>query len=233
MGHDVWLDSLRRAAGDADSLGGLLADRVPADALQHVGDAILGLGLAAGPGLGVVVQGVVEQLRDRQWDGDAELVDALEHVSGRSASLLRPLAVELSDVGEALCEHAGSENYLDLQDGMVWLQSMTDFGVADDFDVDFTDASRWLLLVGEGPDDAYRDLERFIGTVADDAFAGRLRDAIGRRGAFRRFRSVLERDPAEFTRWHRFDADAKLGHGRRWLAEQGYEARPLRYNRRS
>jgi hypothetical protein len=53
--------------------------------------------------------------------------------------------------------------------------------------------------------------------------------AIEGRGAFRRFRSVLEHDPAQFTRWHRFDADARLGHARSWLADHGYQARPTRH----
>jgi hypothetical protein len=39
---------------------------------------------------------------------------------------------------------------------------------------------------------------------------------------------VLERDPVEYTRWHRFDADARLGHARGWLAAHGFEARPVR-----
>jgi len=142
---------------------------------------------------------------------------------------LTPLPIELADVGEALSEQAGTENYLDLHTGAVWLHTMTDFGVAEDLDVDLSDEARWLLLLGEGSHDAHRDLQRFIATVDDD-LAARLTEAIAGRGAFRRFRAVLERDPAEFTRWHRFDADARLGHARRWLADHGYQARPARPN---
>jgi hypothetical protein len=40
---------------------------------------------------------------------------------------------------------------------------------------------------------------------------------------------VLERDPAEFTRWHRFDADSRLRHARRWLTDKGYQPRPARH----
>jgi hypothetical protein len=105
---------------------------------------------------------------------------------------------------------------------------MTDFGVADDLDVDLSDTTRWLLVLGEGSHEAYLDLQRFIGTVDAPDLATQLTDAIGGRGAFRRFRSVLERDPTEFTRWHRFDADSRLGHARRWLADKGYQPRPAR-----
>ena len=135
----------------------------------------------------------------------------LEHVIGRHPSSLQPLPVELADLGEALSEQAGTENYLDLHTGTVWLHTMTDFGVADDLDIDFSDDTRWLFVLGEGSHEAYRDLQRFIGTVDDDDLAAQLAVAIEGRGTFGRFRSALERDPAEFTRWHRFDADAWLG----------------------
>jgi hypothetical protein len=226
MGHDAWLESLRRAAGDRDALGCLLADDRPTDALQHIGDTLLGFGELADANLTRLVDRLVDALRDRQWDGDAELADALNHFIGRRASQLQPLPVELDDVGEALSEQAGTENYLDLQTGTVWFHTMSDFGIADDLDVDFSDETRWLFLVGEGSHEAYRDLQRFIATVDDDDLASRLTRAIEGRGAFTRFRSVLERDPGEYTRWHRFDADARLGHARSWLADYGYQARP-------
>lgn len=72
-------------------------------------------------------------------------------------------------------------------------------------------------------------MQLFVATVVDDDLVARLTEAIDGRGAFRRFRSVLERNPAQFTRWHRFDADARLGHARSWVADQGYEARPVRH----
>jgi hypothetical protein len=228
MGHDVWLESLRRAAGDPDALGGVLAAVLPGDALQHVGDTLLGVRDLADTNLTAVVDRLVDQLRERRWDGDDELGDALDHVMGRRASPLRPLLVELDDVGEALSQQAGSENYLDLQTGTVWFHTMSDFAMADELDVDFSDESRWQFLLGEGSHEAYRDLQRFIATVEDHNLAARLSRAIEGIGAFGRFRSVLERDAAEFTRWHRFDADARLGHARSWLADHGYQARPAR-----
>ena len=174
--------------------------------LQHIGDAVLTV-LEPPSGLTDVADRLVDRLRERQWDGDDELANVLEHVIGRRPSPLPPLPVELADLGEALSEQDGTENYLDLITGTVWLHTMTDFGVADDLDIDFSDETRWLFVLGEGSHEAYRDLQRFIGTVDDDDLAAQLAVAIEGRGAFGRFRSVLERDPAEFTRWHRFDAD--------------------------
>ncbi|HEY3670781.1 MAG TPA: UPF0158 family protein [Acidimicrobiia bacterium] len=228
MGHDPWLESLRRAAGSPDALERVLAEDLPTDALQQIGDALLAVSDLAGTDLSGVVDRLVEQLRARRWDGDDELADALDRVAGRSPSPLQLLPVELDDVGEALSQQAGSANYLDLQSGTVWFQTMTDFGVDDDLDVNFEDETRWLFLEGEGSHDAYRDLGRFIGSVEDHDLAARLTRAIQGRGAFKRFRGVLERDPGEYTRWHRFDADVRLGHARSWIAGHGYEARPAR-----
>jgi hypothetical protein len=199
MGHDVWLDSLRRAAGDPDALGRVLAEELPTDALQHIGDAVLSVLELPGTDLSDAVDRLVDRLRERHWDGDDELVDTLEHVIGRRPSPLPPLGAELAEVGEALSEQAGTENYLDLHTGTVWFHTLSDFGVADDLDVDLSDEARWLSLLREGSHEAYRDLQRFVGTVDDDDLAPRLSVAIEGRGAFGRFRSV--RDPAGARIW--------------------------------
>jgi hypothetical protein len=226
MGYDGWLESLRRATGNPAALHFLLIEELPSDALQHIGDAVLGVLERQDSGLSDVADRLLAQLLERGWDGDTELIEALEQVSGRRPSTLRPLPAELDEVGEALAQEAGSENYVDLQTGTVWFHTMSDFGIDDDLDVDFSDETRWLFFEGEGSHEAYRDLERFIATVDDSDLAARLHQAIEGRGAFRRFRSVLEDHPSEFTRWHRFDGDARLGHARNWLADAGYQARP-------
>ena len=186
MGHDGFLDALRAAARNPAALSRLLAAELPNDALQHIGDAALTVDEVPDTDLTEPVDRLIDQLCERCWDGDQELVGTLEDVNGRRRSPLRPLPVELADVGEALSERAGTENYLDLHTGAVWLHTMTDFGVAEDLDVDLSDETRWLLLRGEGSDEAYRDLQRFIATVDDDLGA-RLTEAIVGRGAFRRF----------------------------------------------
>ena len=70
----------------------------------------------------------------------------------------------------------------------------------DELNVDFDDATPCrLFLEGEGSDEAHRDLQRFIATVNDPDLADRLSRAIEGRGAFRRFRSVLEQHPDEYN----------------------------------
>jgi hypothetical protein len=152
----------------------------------------------------------------------------LVQATGGGEARLVPLPVELDEVGDALTQAAGSANYLDLQTGTVWFHTLTDAGMDDELDVDLDDETRWLFLEGEGSHEAHRDLQRFIATVSDEELARRLARAIDGRGAFGRFRSALEPHPDEYTRWHRFDADARLGHARSWLADAGYQALPPR-----
>ena len=42
------------------------------------------------------------------------------------------------------------------------------------------------------------------------------------RGAFRRFKDVLARDPAELRRFFAFTNNRKRERAREWLAEEGY-----------
>lgn len=72
--------------------------------------------------------------------------------------------------------------------------------------------------------EAYRDMERFIATVADDALERRLWRAIQGRGAFRYFKDVLYEHPSERERWFAFE-DARVKERiLAWLHDQGVEA---------
>ncbi|MEA2501288.1 MAG: hypothetical protein QOD01_1399, partial [Actinomycetota bacterium] len=52
--------------------------------------------------------------------------------------------------------------------------------------------------------------------------ADRLWIAIQGRGAFRRFKDVLNRWPDEVDRWYAFSEDRQRGRARSWLATMGY-----------
>jgi len=68
-------------------------------------------------------------------------------------------------------------------------------------------------------------MERFIRTVRDPGRGDRLEIAISGRGAFRRFKDVLGRWPAELDRWYAFSAERQRGLARAWLADSGYYVR--------
>jgi Uncharacterised protein family (UPF0158) len=219
MSRDAWLTQLRVAADDALAVVRLLADGAPPDGLQVAGQAVLRC--SPSPDLVAIAVILAGSLSERAWIGDTELVIELDHVGKRTASVLSLLAVELDELGDAIDQSPASVCYVDLTSGIVWPAELFDVGQEpDDFDAD--DSNRWLPVVGDGSRAAYGVLERFVATVENPGLAARLRDAISGPKAFRRFQMELSRHDDEYTRWHRFRDDARVGHARAWLAERGY-----------
>ena len=52
-------------------------------------------------------------------------------------------------------------------------------------------------------------MEEFIETVENESLGEKLRDALGGRGSFGRFRSVVGSDVETQGRWHRFKAEKR------------------------
>jgi len=50
--------------------------------------------------------------------------------------------------------------------------------------------------------------------------------AITGRGAFRRFKDVIDRWPDEIERWRVFSDERRMGRAREWLAAHGYRPAP-------
>jgi hypothetical protein len=74
--------------------------------------------------------------------------------------------------------------------------------------------------------ESYRDMEDFIITVRDARLRERLAAAIQGRGAFRRFKDVLERYPHERERWFTFQHDRMTQRAREWLESLGIAPTP-------
>ncbi len=74
--------------------------------------------------------------------------------------------------------------------------------------------------------ESYRDMEDFIVTVRDAHLRELLEVAIEGRGAFRRFKNVLERYPRERERWFTFQNDLMLQRAREWLESLGIAPTP-------
>jgi hypothetical protein len=219
MSRDVLLQQIRQAGTDPAAVEGVLVDDIPQDVLQHAGQAILRCSDSAA--LADAASRLIVALGRRGWVGDRELIDELERLASATPLTLTALTVELDDLGEALDQAVSSVAFLDLDTATVWPAELFDIGEEpEDFDPD--DGQPWLPVPGQGPRAGDATMEDFIATVTDPRLAGRLHDAIAGTGAFRRFHDELSRNDDEFTRWHHWRDDRRLGRARAWLAEQGY-----------
>ena len=222
MSHDPWLNQLRIAGADNRSIEDVLNGDVPVDGLQHAGSALL----RAEPSdvLVTIARSLIEASGDRDWTGDTELIAELEHYGHHTASVLIALPVALDELGEALDQSAGSESFIDVTNGALWPAQLFDL---DQGPVDFDpESDRWLLVVGLGSTPAYETMRRFVATIQQPDLESRLTDVLGGSGAFRRFHAELSRHEREYTRWHRFRDDARLGRACAWLADRGYQSNP-------
>ncbi len=221
MTRDSWLQQLRVAGNDAPVVAGFLADGVPDDGLQHAGQAVLRC--SSSTKVIATANTLVGLLLQRDWIGDRELITELEHVRDETTSALRLLAVDLDEIGEACDQSPASVSYIDVANEILWPGELFDLDQGpDDFDED--DSDRWLPVVGSGSKAAYAVMERFISTIDSPGLAARLQDTINRSGAFRRFQAELSRHDEQYTRWHRYRDDARLGRARVYLADRGYRS---------
>lgn len=226
-------EALRGAVyrGDADLLVRTLQeDAWPEHALQLIGDGLLGALPPRAEGMEEVTRRCLAALRERDWEGDAELADQLDSALGSGpASLLRPLPVDLEELAGMLeGDPAEGGGRIDLRTGDVWPQPALDYaeetGAFDEDDEE--DEERWLWVECEGSRAGYRDMQVFIAAVEDPDRADRLDIAIEGRGAFRRFKDVLSRWPELFDLWWAFSEDRQRGRARAWLAAEGYAPTP-------
>jgi hypothetical protein len=195
----------------------------PADSLQLIGEGLLAAVRSGTAGSSELALDCVRALRERRWDGDRELVEALEAALGKGPTpLLRPLPVDLEELSTILeGDPVQGGGRVDLVTGQVWPQPALDYaeeiGEAED-----DDPARWLWVDCEGSRSGYQDMVWFIDELDDPDVADRLARAISGRGAFRRFKDTLFDRPYLMTQWYAFSGDRQRGRARSWLAAEGY-----------
>jgi len=211
--------------GDGGRVVELLRDRpLPAE-LQAAGDGLLTAleqGLQEAEGHAAAVE---EALRERGYDGDRELAEQLEAAAGRGpVPALRPIPVHLVMLAEVLeGDPMQGGGYLDRVTGEVLPEIALEDGGADEIEgFDAEDTNRWMYVDCEGSRDGYRDMQLFIEQLEDPEIIDRLEIAISGRGAFRRFKDVLERRPDLVDRYRVLRDERERGRARAWLAVQGY-----------
>ena len=222
--------ALRSAICDGDGRRVVIAlsKGLLGDLLQLAGDGLL-VALAEGAaGAPDLARRCAEQLRGRAWAGDDDLADQLDAaLSDRPVPMLRPLPVDLEELAGILeCDPAHGGGRIDLRTGEVWPQAAIDYAREEgEEDPDGEDPDRWLPVWCEGSQAAYGDMDNFIEGISDEDRADKLSIAISSRGAFRRFKDVLERWPGELEAWYAFSDERQRGRARAWLAAAGYAPR--------
>jgi uncharacterized protein UPF0158 len=92
--------------------------------------------------------------------------------------------------------------------------------------IEEAEPGRYLQVPRAESSDGYQDMQKFIDTVSDKQLQQLLEVAIHGKGAFRRFKDVLARDPAEQQRWFAFQMERLDTRVREWLADEGVRSEP-------
>ena len=196
----------------------------PGDALQLIGDGLLAALAQKIGGARELAERCVTELREREWEGDEDLVAALAaRLGGGPAPLLRSLPVDLDELVDVLeGDPVAGGGRIDLRSGEVWPQAVFDYGFeSEEEDEDLDDVERWLWVVSEGSRAGYRDMELFVAGVTEPDLADRMARALEGRGVFRRSRDELRRWPSLQDRWYVYSAERRRGRARAWLAAEG------------
>lgn len=219
--------SAARARRDGPRIMMLLASSDVSSMLQTAGEALL---VAAASGADVaaeVATRLANDLDERDWPGDQELAQLLRADPPGSTSGRQALSVDLDEVGDLL--QGGMDvslgGYIDLESGLTWPSSLLDTGEDDVPDPD-ADPDRYLFVPNEGSRDAWQDMSDFAQTVPDELVRATLSEAITGRGAFSRFRRVMDRHEGLLSTWRIFDVERRVGRARAWLADAGFDVIP-------
>jgi hypothetical protein len=226
-----WRRSLRGAVYRGDGVAVVALVRTGGmrdDALQLLGEGLLVAIIGRVEHAAELGADCVNALRARGWYGDDALAEQLDAALGRGAiPMRRSLPVDLDKLAMVLeGDPVDGGGRIDLRTGEVWHRAAIDYAREMGEEDESDDQDRWLWLDCEGSRDAYRDMERFIGTIADRDRADRLEIASEGEGAFRRFKDVLARWPDELERWYAFPEERQRGRARAWLAAAGYWPAP-------
>lgn len=213
--------------GDGRAIVEILSGRSPGRLLQHAGAALLVALARHVEGAADLAPPLAEALRERHDDGDDVLAQQLTAATTGPPTGRRAVPADLEMLVDLLEGDPtyGYGGYLDLTTGDAWPEAAFE-DAPDDDEVDLEDDERWLRVPHLGSRDAWWDMSAFADALTDNALAQELADAIEGRGAFSRFRRVMDRHPDHVPGWLAFRDERSTGRARSWLAENGYEALP-------
>lgn len=217
------------AARDTTRLTRAIADPGVTRHLQEAGDAVLTLLEQYGDAAAEPARVVAAALSVRRWPGDAELAELLGEVVDHRTSERVRIPADLDGVSELLEGSLGMGfgGLLDCETGVAWPEAVLDDWAGDEPRPDpDEDPDRYLFIPNEGSRAAWEDMRDFADSVDDEGVREKLLDAIDGKGAFSRFRRVLDRHDDLRAQWYVFAAETRIGRAREWLAADGFAAMP-------
>jgi hypothetical protein len=217
---DLSPERLAVYGGESDTLLAILAGRVDDRQLQLIACGLLTAMKARRLGAPMWARRVAGRLRERAWVGDAQMADMLlARADGVDRG--RPLVgTDPEEIAEVANGGRGSSpgGLLCVDDGMAYPGEVLEL-LADEGEVD-TESGDWRTIDPVLSHTAWTDMADFIEEVPDAALREVLSDAIEGRGAFSRFRRVLDRHPELSVEWWKFSDDRHRGRAVQWLDEQ-------------
>jgi hypothetical protein len=133
-----------------------------------------------------------------------------------------PVRIELDfDALEIAVERNSpdTDSYLDLSTGRVLTITTGDPEAALNRQQVSDNIRNYLRVDPASSREQYRWMEKFVGSVTDEALRERLIISIDGKGAFRRFKDVLLAYPAERERWFSYRAELLHWHIQQWLEQ--------------
>jgi len=133
-----------------------------------------------------------------------------------------PVRVELDwDALEIAVERNSpdTDSYLDLTTGRIITITSGDPEASINRQTVSENIRNFLRIEPASSREQYRWMEKFVGSVVDEALRERLIISIDGKGAFRRFKDVLLAYPAERERWFSYRADLLHWHIHNWLEQ--------------
>jgi len=136
----------------------------------------------------------------------------------------KTLKMDLSELYFAMDDNSDEHSYyLDLETGEIlfisnYMEEEEREELGDRVD---EDPDRYEPIPRAESHEGYEDMEDFIDTVEDEHLTELLEVAIRGKGAFRRFKDVLEGYPEEMERWFSFKDDRLRERALEWLDDIG------------
>ena len=208
-------DGLREAISQRRVAAYLSQNGIEVFCLQLAGSGLLQTGEVRNPSARPVVEQVIADLGERQWLGDEIMAEWLtDAVAGTDVDGALPIDIEFlaGTLETDFLEYGDLRVYLDLSTGA---DVMAGEGQPE---IDEEDMNLLYIPPNYFQGESWRDRVRFVAWVEDEDLAERLMDALQGRGAYRRFRAILEDYPKMMARFWDLENDRQYCRAVRWLA---------------